>query len=346
MSYVIVFHEDLRRFTRECFLRAGVPEQDADVIADHLVLANLRGVDSHGVIRIPYYLEGVERGYVRPESEFRVLRENPVMALVDGGGGLGIPVAAKATELAIQKARDMGVAVVCVRNLGHIGMLAYYTLKVAEAGMMGLAATNSPARVAPWGGSKPLFGTNPISFSIPSAGKPVIFDMATSKIADFKIRMALMRGDRLQEGVALSLDGRPTTSPEEALRGALLPFGEYKGYAISLMVEALSALLGGALLSVDVVRHASTQGGFFIMALDVSAFRDYAEYLRDLERLMGLIKSCPPAHGFEEILLPGELEERALEKRLRDGIPIDNSTWSMLIEVANRLGVELPRVKS
>jgi LDH2 family malate/lactate/ureidoglycolate dehydrogenase len=345
MSHVVVSHEDLRNFTRECFLRIGVPEWDAAVIADHLVLANLRGVDSHGVIRIPYYLEGVEKGYVKPKGEFKVLRGKPVLVLVDGEGGLGIPIAAKATELAIQKARSAGVAVVCVRNLGHVGMLAYYTLKVAEARMMGLAAANAPARVAPWGGSKPLFGTNPISFSIPAADRPVVSDMATSKIADFKIRLALRRGDRLPEGVALSSDGKPTTSPEEALQGALLPFGEHKGYAISLMVEALSALLGGALLSVDVIRHASTQGGFFVTALDISAFRDYSEYLGDLERLIGLVKSCPPAHGFEEVLLPGELEERIHEQRLRDGIPIEHSTWSMLVEVAKRLGIEPPRIR-
>jgi LDH2 family malate/lactate/ureidoglycolate dehydrogenase len=346
MSHVVVSHEDLRNFTRECFLRIGVPERDADVIADHLVLANLRGVGSHGIIRIPYYLEGVEKGYVKPKGEFKVLRENPVLVLVDGGGGFGIPIAAKATELAIQKARNMGVAVVCVKNLGHVGMLAYYTLKMAEARIMGLAAANAPARVAPWGGSKPLLGTNPISFSIPAADRPVVFDMATSKIADFKIRLALMRGDRLPEGVALSPDGRPATSPEEALQGALLPFGEHKGYAISLMVKALSALLGGALLSVDMIRHASTQGGFLVMSIYISAFRDYSEYLADLERLIELVKSCPPAHSFEEVLLSGELEERIREKSLRDGIPIDRSTWSVLVEVAKRLGVELPRIMS
>lgn len=345
MPDIVVSRDELFRFARECFLRIGVPEEDAELIADHLVLANLRGIDSHGVIRIPYYLEGVERGYVRAKGEFKIVRESPFMALVDGGGGLGIPVAARATKLVIQKAKAMGVSVVCARNLGHVGMLAYYTLKVAEAGMMGLAAANAPARVAPWGGSKPVFGTNPISFSIPAAGQPVVFDMATSRIADFKIRLALMRGDRLPEGVAVSSDGRPTTNPEEALQGSLLPFGEHKGYAISLMVEALSALLGGAPLSVNIVRHPSTQGGFFIMALDPSTLRDYGEYLADLERLISVIKSCPPARGFHEVLLPGEPEERMREKRLAEGIPLELSVWSMLVEVAERLGIELPRIR-
>lgn len=346
MPEVIVSHEELQDFTRECFLKINVPEGDAEVIADHLVLANLRGIDSHGVIRIPYYVEGVEKGYVRPRSEFRILRENPVMALVDGGGGLGIPVAARVTELAIQKANGLGISVICARNLGHVGMLAYYTLKIAEAGMIGLAAANSPARVAPWGGSRPMFGTNPLSFSIPTDGRPIVLDMATSKVADFKIRLALMRGNKLPEGAALNADGVPTTSPEEALQGSLLPFGEYKGYGISLMIETLSALLGGAPLSKDVIRHPSTQGGFFLMVLDPSAFRDYNEYLEGLRGLVALVKSCPPAQDFEEVMLPGELEERIYEKRLREGIPIDPSTWSMLIEVAGRLGVRLLRIRS
>lgn len=346
MSAVIVSHHELFRFARECFLKIGAPEEDAEIIADHLVLANLRGIDSHGVVRIPYYLEGIEKGYVRARGEFKVVKETPAMVLVDGGGGLGIPVATRATKLVAQRARAMGASIVCARNLGHVGMLAYYTLKVAEAGMIGLAAANAPARVAPWGGSKPVLGTNPISFSIPAAGRPIVFDMATSKIADFKIRLALMHGDKLPEGVAVNSEGKPTTRPEEALQGSLLPFGEHKGYAISLMVETLSALLGGALLSMNIVRHPSTQGGFFIMTLNPSAFRDYNEYLKDLEKLINIIKSCPLAHGFEEILLPGELEERIHEKRLKKGIPIDHSTWSMLVKVAEKLNVELPRTKS
>ena len=276
-DYVVVSHRDLLEFARECFRRVGVPEEDAGIIADHLVLANLRGVDSHGVIRIPYYIEGVEKGYVRARSEIRILRETRATALIDGGGGLGIPVAVKAIRLGIEKAKSGGIAVVSVRNLGHVGMLAYYTLKITEQKLIGLVTANAPARVAPWGGAEPVFGTNPISFGFPAREKPIIIDMATSVIADFKIKLAALKGEKIPEGVALDKSGKPTVDPKEALEGCLLPFGAYKGYSFSLIVEVLSAVLSGGSLSKQIIRQPSTRGGFFVMILDPTAFRSYRE---------------------------------------------------------------------
>ncbi len=343
-EYVRILPDDLRRFTATCFIRYGVPSEDAELIADHLVLANLRGVDSHGVIRIPYYTEGIRKGYVRGRGEVKVVKETDTMALVDGDNYLGIPVATKATDLAISKAKSAGVAAVGARNLGHVGMLAYYTLRFARNGLVGMVSVNAPARVAPWGGSQALFGTNPISFSFPTSSKPIVVDMATSAIAAFKIRLAALKGERIPEGIALTKDGRPTTDPKEAYDGILLPFGTYKGYAISLVVEILSAVISGGTLSKYVFNHPSTQGGFFALALNPSILRDYSEFLRDVDTLVNLIKTCPPAQGFDEVLVPGDPEDRHYEDRVKNGVPIDLSTWKLLVEVAKDLDVELPKI--
>jgi len=343
-NYVKVLWQDLRNFTRECFLRVGVPKEDAELIADHLVLANLRGVDSHGVIRIPYYIEGIRKGYVKAAPQIKVVRESPTTTLIDGDNGLGIPIAVKATITAIDKAKTMGLSAVAVRNLGHVGMLAYYTLQTCRERLIGLATANGPALVAPWGGAERVFGTNPISFGFPTKDMPIVVDMATSAIAHFKIVMATLTGKSIPEGVALTKDGRPTTDANEAKDGILLPFGQYKGYAISLLVEILSAVISGAPLSKHTTLHPSTQGGFFVMALNPTAFIDYSEYLDNISKLVTIIKSCPPAQGFNEVLLPGERASRIQAERTKNGIPIEIEVWKKLTDISKELGVELPAV--
>ncbi len=346
MRKVTVLPERLYEFTLTCFLKLGVPRRDAGTIADHLVLANLRGVDSHGVIRIPYYVEGVRRGYVRVKVKPKIISEGPATMLIDGNNGLGIPIAARATEHAIKKAKSTGIAAVSVKNLGHVGMLAYYTLKIAKNQLIGFATANSTARVAPWGGADAILGTNPLSFGFPAGDQPILIDMATSVVADFKIKLAALKGEKIPEGLALSRKGEPTTDPKEALEGCLLPFGAYKGYALSLVVEILSAAICGAPLSKFIFRHPSTQGGFFVMALNPAAFRSYDEYEAQVEKLISVVKSCSPASGSGEVLLPGEPERRVYEKRVKDGIPIDQETWMSLVEVSKQLGVSLPKAKS
>ncbi|MEM1679413.1 MAG: Ldh family oxidoreductase [Ignisphaera sp.] len=343
-KYVKVSWQDLYKFTAECFIRVGVPVHDAEIIADHLILANLRGVDSHGVIRIPYYIEGIRKGYVKAKVEIKIIREGVATALIDGDNGLGIPIAARAADMAVDKARTVGIAAVAVKNLGHVGMLAYYTLRMARNNLIGLATANGPPFVVPWGGAQRVFGTNPISMAFPFNGKPIVIDMATSSTASFKLRLAALKGEKIPEGIALTRDGKPTTDPREAYEGILLPFGGYKGYAVSLIVEMLSAVLPGGTLSKHVLLHPSTQGGFFTLAINPTMFREYDEYLGDVRNLINIIKSCPPAQGFSEVLIPGEPEDRNYETRIRDGIPIDIETWKSLIEIARELGIAPPTV--
>ena len=330
-------------FCVECFEKYGVPRGDAENIADNLVLANLRGVDSHGIIRIPYYIEGISKGFVQRSSDIQVVEESSSITLLDGGNGLGIPVATKATDLAIDKAKSTGVGVVGARNLGHVGMLAYYLKKAVGNGFIGFACVNAPAVMIPWGGRENMFGTNPMGIGFPmDGGNSIILDMATSGIARFKITVAARRGKEIPAGVALDKEGKPTTDAKEALDGFLLPFGGYKGYGLVMAVEVLSSALLGALQSKYIEKHASTQGGFFITVIDIRRFRDYEEYKKDILHLIGNVKSCPLADGFTEVLIPGEIEDREAEKRLRDGIPIEDATWQDLIKLAKELDIKPP----
>jgi len=341
MENVKVSAKQAKDFCAECFEKFSVSKEDAENIADNLVLANLRGVDSHGIIRIPYYIEGIRKDFVRPKSDIRVVEESSSITLLDGGKGLGIPIATKATDLAIDKAKSTGVGVVGVRSLGHVGMLAYYMKKVIGHGFIGFACVNAPAVMMPWGGKENMFGTNPMCVGFPmDEGSSMILDMATSGIARFKIMVAARRGKEIPEGVALDKHGKPTTDAKEALEGFLLPFGGYKGYGLVLAIETLTSALLGALQSKYIEVHPSTQGGFFITVIDIRRFRDYEEYKKDVLHLIGNVKSCPLADGFTEILIPGEIEDREAEKRMSDGIPVEEATWQELIKLAKELNIK------
>ena len=340
----VISRDELYEFSVNCFINAGVPRGEAEIVSDHLVLANLRGVESHGVVRIPFYVEGIRKGLVSPKAEIEIVKEHESVALVDGGNGLGIVVAMRATDLAIEKAKAKGVGVVVARNLGHVGMLAYYGKKISERGLIGFTCVNGPPEMAPWGGRARVLGTNPLCISLPiDGGKSIVLDMATSAVARFKLKLLAAKGERIPPGWALDERGEPTESAEEAMKGPMLPFGGYKGYGVALAVEVLSAILSGAPLSVDVAYHPSTQGGFFVEAINIDAFCGPEAYRKNIDRLLKIIKSCPLAEGFEKILLPGESEDLEYIRRMREGIPLDPTTWDSFVKLADELNVRMPK---
>jgi L-2-hydroxycarboxylate dehydrogenase (NAD+) len=326
---------------RDIFRSYGLSWEDAEAIADHLVLANLRGVDSHGVVRVRYYVEGIERGLIKPCGNVSQVRDWGSIVVLDGDGCLGIPAALRASRLAVDRARVHGVSIISVSNLGHVGMLAYYTIHIAGEGLIGFAMANSPAIVAPYGGSQPVFGTNPISIAFPTKSSPVVIDMATSAVAHFRVVLASRRGGEIPWGVAIDSDGRITRDPGRV--HALLPFGGYKGYALSLAIEILAGILAGKMLSIDIPRHPSTQGGLLIMAIDPGRFVDRGLYLDMIDRLIGVIKSTPTAEGHGEILIPGEPEEREYRRRSREGLDLDKETLEMLVDIARSRGVDIDK---
>lgn len=342
-------NEDLLDFCISLFSKAGVPRKDAEIVSENLVLANLRGVDSHGAfVRVPHYLRDLQSGVIAPRARVSVIKETDSTGLIDGGNGLGQIAAMKATELAIEKAKTTGVGIVGARNLNHVSMLAHYALKAVDMGLFGLVCATSPPLMPPWGGAKPVLGTNPFCIGFPIGDrKSIVADMATSVVAAGKIAVAAAKKAEIPEGWALDKCGKPTTDPNAFLEGGmLLPFGGYKGFAISLCVEALAGVLIGAPYSAHIRPGWATQGGFLVEIVDIAAFRTFEGYARDVLDLANTIKSCPLAQGFKEVLLPGELESREYEKRSKEGIPVDRKSWNTLRKVSKAMKIPLPAVRN
>jgi len=341
-SKYIFAHSELERFSREAFIRAGFSREHADIIAMCLVYANLRGVDSHGVVRIPLYIEGIRRGDINTRPSLSIARETSFSLLIRGDRTLGFIPALEATRRAILKAREAGISVVGVIDIWHLGMLAIYTREAALSGLIGIAMANAAPNIGLHGFLEPVVGTNPISIAIPTGGRPIILDMALSIAARGKILLAAKRGERIPVGWALNNRGEDTTDPWEALEGMLLPIGLHKGFGLAMIIDIISGILLGGRYGLEIERVWYSQGGFFMLVMRPDLFVNYKEYLRRIEEYIFRVKSIPTASG-RKILLPGEIEEDTMEKRMRDGIPLDSEVYQDLLRVAKDLGVDPPK---
>src|SRR6267142_4182906 len=325
------------------FERLGAPAGDAAWIAHLLVLANLRGHDSHGVIRIPQYAQAVKAGGIDPKSPVTIVAETPVTARLDGGRGFGQVVARRGIELAIAKAKASGLAAVGLSRTTHVGRLADYAELAARQGLVGMLWVNAVhgLNVAPWGGAARRLGTNPPAIGIPGAGGPaMVLDFATSVVAEGKMRVKKNRKQQAPPGWFIDAEGRPQTDPEifyGTPPGALLTSGEHKGYGMSLAVEILGGVLSGT-------GPAGPPPGVFangtlMICLDVERFLPLPDFHRQVAALFGWVKATPLAQGATEILIPGEPEARLEAERRRQGIAIEDQTWSQIETTAAELGV-------
>ncbi len=341
---VLVGADDLRGFAREVLMKVCVPQTHADMIVDHLVLANLRGVDSHGIMRLPYYVKGIEDGLINPNPNVKVVVDGDAYALLDGDNGLGQVAATKATDTAIVKASENGIGLVGVRNLRHAGMLAYYVLRILESKMVGVAIANASPNMAPLGCKKPVVGTNPLAVGFPvEGGPPVLLDMATSFAAKGKILLAAKKGEKIPEGWAADKHGRVTTDPRKAMEGTLLPIGSHKGFGLAIVIDAVCGVVFGGEYGLKIKRGRwFSQGGFLVLALKIDAFRPYNDYLKEMREYVSAIKSAPTTEG-TEILLPGEPEARVFQERSRKGIPLDEDVFRGLSELSKKFGVNPPK---
>lgn len=335
--------EILRGVTAAIFRATGAPADLALQVAEVLVDNHMAGHDSHGILRIPEYVRSVQAGEIDPTARPRILEESATSALVSGNWAFGQITGNFAADLAIEKAKRERVVVLSVVQAGHTGRLAAFTERAARRGVvmfMAIGTVNKPT-TAPYGGSAPVLGTNPIAFSIPNpAGPPVTLDFATSAIAAGKIKAAKARHEQLPSGAILDKEGRPTTDPQAFFEGGfLLPFGGHKGYALAVIAELLSGPLAGA----DAYPGVTSRSGIFVFAMDAAVFRPQADYARALSRTLGRIKAVPPGPGFDEVLLPGEPEARARAKRERDGISIPEETWKAVCAVGAELGVDVEK---
>ena len=339
---------DADRLTRVCAAlleQRQVPPEEAVFVARTLVEADLRGIHSHGVLRLPRYLRELDEGITNPRPQMRIADEGPAYARVDGDGGLGPLVGRFAMETCLSKAEEAGTATVTACRSRHFGAAGFYALLALERDFIGLAMTVASPRLAPTGGTRPLFGNNPIAMAVPGDQDfPLLIDFAAGRTGAGRLELAAASGEPIPEGLARDLDGRPTTDPEVGLRGSIVPIGEHKGYGLTLLIEILAGLLGGApYFGVErsrIADHMRDKGiGHFFMAVDPARFMPLPRFKASIARMVESIKNSPRGQGVEEIFVPGELEARRFCERLRRGIPLASSTVERLRALARRQGV-------
>jgi uncharacterized oxidoreductase len=328
--------------------RAGAEPARARVCAEHLVAANLKGHDSHGVGMAPSYVRWIAAGKLKPNARPTVVSDKGAVLVVDGGFGLGAPVAREAMELAIARAKQLGVAVLGLRNSCHIGRIGTYGEQSADAGLISMHYVNvvggGPA-VAPFGGREARMLTNPYCCAIPRRnGEHVVLDFATSAIAIGKVRVAYMKGERLQAGALIEPSGQLTDDPktffEGAARSILLPFGLHKGGGMQILCE----LLGGALAGEWTMRpdraFAAAVNNMLAIVIDPDAFGGREAFEAEAEAMLAYILSTQPAEGVDRVRLPGDPERESLARRSADGVPIDDNTWGQIREAAASVGLD------
>jgi len=342
----ILSANQLKRLCIAILEAVGVLEDEAEIVADTLVKANLRGIDSHGVFRLTAYVNRVEYKNIIPRAPFTIIRETPSTALVSGGFGFGQVIGVKAMNLAVEKARKTGLGAVSVFDTNHFGIAAYYAMIALQSDMIGVVTCNTTPWVVPWGGQVPMLGTNPMCVAIPSGQDiPIILDMATSAVARGKIERAAKEGKPIPEGWAVNENGEPTTNPVAALKGALLPFGGPKGYGLSFIVDIISGALAGAACGKDVCslypEENKCNAGQFFLAINVDAFIPIQDFKAAVDRVVLELRSSPSAPGYASVMIPGEIEYRIEQKLLLEGIPLSSETWQSLKRLCEKLRLNI-----
>ncbi len=341
--------EPLEALARNIFQAIRVPPAGAEWMAQLLVRANLRGHDSHGVIRIPQYIASWRRGEANPTAEPQIVQQGPASALIDGKLGFGQIVARRGMELAMEKAAAVGVSTVGVFNSNHIGRLADYTEMALTREMLAIMAVNAGGagqRMAPWGGRAPRLSTNPIAFACPAGNAaPISFDIATTVAAEGKVRVKRNRKEQVPLGWVLDAEGRPTTDPNALYgspQGTILPVGGHKGYSLALMIEVLAGIMARAGYSKE--SPGPVLNGIFMIVVEIARFVPPATFRAEVDDLVRYLKSSPTVPGTDRILVPGEPEAITEAERRRSGIFVEEQTWHQIEEIARELGVQIPSV--
>ena len=345
----IISKSSLTAFASRIFEESEIPPNEAAQVAESLVLANLNGHDSHGVIRIIEYVDWVGRGWVNPTGHIEVVREQPCILVLNGNFGFGQVVGREAMNLGIKKAKKEGACILSLRCSGHLGRVGELMEMAAEAGLVSFGMTNTHGAgvlVAPFGGCERRLSANPIVGGAPVPDKSsLVMDMSTSTIAEGKIKVARNKGESLATGLFVNGRGEPSTSPEEYYAnppGALLPMSGHKGFALSMFCEVFAGAMTGAGCSKAGIDRVAN--GFMAFVLDPIAFCGTEFYESEIGGLADFVKSSRLMQGFDEILLPGEPEAREKSRRESSGINIDDTTWGKICDIASQKGVPIPIV--
>jgi uncharacterized oxidoreductase len=338
-------HEPLQRLVEQVFVRAGCDAAESACVARHLVEANLVGHDSHGVIRVSTYVNWLRDGKVVPNCRPAVVFDSGSFVVIDGGDGFGQPAGEFAMNAGIERAEQLGVAVVSLRNAGHLGRIGDWPEMVAAAGKVSLHFVSTSGfglLVAPFGGIDRRLSANPIAAGIPvEGGRPIVLDISTCAIAEGKIRVALNRGTTVPEGCIIDADGQPTIDPKVFYAkppGSILPFGGHKGYGLGVITEILAEAFTGNGCSDP--QAARLSNGMLSIILDPAIVPREVPFGTEVGRLIDFLKSARTVSADGEILLPGEVEERTREQRRKLGIPLEQTTRNQLAETARSVGIE------
>jgi uncharacterized oxidoreductase len=344
---MLIAHDHLKTLVTAVFEKAGCGAAEAERIGHYLVEANLAGHDSHGVIRVPTYVEWLKAGKVVADQHIKIVFENDVIAVVDGQAGFGQVIGEEATKLGIAKAKKQGVAVVALRNAGHIGQIGAWARMCAEAGLVSLHFVNTSGAgilVSPFGGTERRLSANPIAAGVPRPGNmPIIMDISTSVVAEGKVRVAKNKGVTVPDGCLIDAKGRPTNNPNDLYgppQGAILPFGGHKGYSLGVIAEVLAGALTGGSCSNPAEKRVINN---MLTILLAPAFFQVDGYFKsEVDRFVEWVKSSATVTPDGKILMPGEPEELTRRQRLAEGIHLDDTTWKQISEVCVSLGVPLP----
>lgn len=335
----------LRKIAEILFEKSGASAAEAATVSRHCVSANLTGHDSHGIIQVPTYIDRVERGHIVPGAPFEIVQESATTTVINGNWGFGYVVNERAMNITIEKAKTANVAAATVYHQSHVGRAASYPLMAAEHGMIAMMTADSgrtPKAVAPFGGRAARLGTNPIAIAMPSNLEgPFFIDMATSAAAAGKVKLAQARGQSIPDDWVVDKNGRPTTDPAALSDGgAIQPLGGaqgFKGTGLAAMVEIFSGLLTG--LGFGVEPTGKHNDGVFMAVFNVEAFRPLDTFKQEVTEFAEYLKATPTAEGFDSVLYPGEIEHQRMQKRLVDGIDVEDATWNKLVALAEKYGV-------
>lgn len=341
----------LHAFVTALFRSYDLSPEDAATVADVLVAADVRGIDSHGSQRLYYYVTKLEGGWIDPGAVPAIVAQTGGGAVIDGRGGMGQPVSKFAMDHVIDTARERGAAFATVRRSNHYGIAGWYALRAVPHGMIGISMTNGSPLVAPTFGREKMLGANPIAVAVPTGGEPFCLDMSTSVVAAGKLQLAIGAGEPIPEGWALDAEGRSTIDPRTGLLGAMLPLGSdrphgsHKGYGLAVVVDVLVALLSGADFGprgggfIEDLAKTSNVGHFFA-ALRVDAFRPLDEFAATMDDMLEALRRSALAPGAERIYVHGEPEVEAEARRRREGIPLDANTLDYVRKIAGERGLD------
>jgi LDH2 family malate/lactate/ureidoglycolate dehydrogenase len=337
----------LTQFGTDVLTALAVPTGHAYLLADSLVTAELWGHSSHGMLRLPWYVERLRGGVMTAVTKSETVVDSGAVVVLDGHHGIGQVLTAEAVEVGIERAQTHGVSVVGVRNSNHFGTAAYFTRHAAEAGCVAFLSTNASPAMAPWGGRTKTVGTNPWSIAAPAGRRGVVvMDIANTAVARGKIYLAAERGEQIPAGWAADENGTPTTDAAEAVHGLILPMAGHKGYVISFMMDVLAGVLTGSSFGSNVAgpyQPDTPSGcGHMLLTIDVAAMMPAAEFNSRIEALIAEVKAVRPAPGVEDIFFPGELEDRNAHRNRSRGITVADKTWGSLTRLAAETGTTLP----